>query len=99
MANKSKQKGDREERQVVNRLRAIGVDCERTLESGARSDCSETWDIDVKGLRVECKLRKDGFKEIYKWIEGVDILTIRADRKPRLYVINQDLFEKLVRML
>ncbi len=81
MANRSKQKGDREERDVVNTFRTHGFECRRTLEAGARSDGSVTHDIDllVTGypfgidgwlMRGECKVRANGFKTIYGWFEA-----------------------------
>jgi len=103
MTNKSKAKGDNEERCVVNHFREKGFACDRTLEKGARSDGSQTWDIDLfnKGrenapLIGECKIRKDDFKRLYEWKGENDFLTIRADRKERLYVISEDLFTQLV---
>lgn len=101
MANKSRNKGDREERDVVNLLRSLGISCERTLESGKRPDGSNTWDITIfpnpdSIMRGECKVRADGFKQIYDWLKN-DFLTIRADRKERLYVIPERFFIKLLK--
>jgi hypothetical protein len=99
MVSRSKSKGDREERVVVELFRSMGIPAQRTLSSGARSDGSLTWDLDVywKGeqnapLIGECKVRGDGFKELYKWIGENDFLTVRADRKERLYVIPERLW-------
>ena len=102
MPNRSKLKGDLEERNVVQFFRDLGFKAERTLESGARSDGSPTYDIDVcftpDGPAVigECKIRKDGFKELYKWIGENDFLTIRADRKERLFVLPERFFRELI---
>lgn len=97
MANRSKQKGDTEERAVVNLHREQGYQAQRTLESGARGDGTiPTWDIDLiirtmhgktDYFKGECKIKKDGFKMIYDYLGDNDFLTIRADRKERLYVI------------
>ena len=100
MPNKSKQKGDREERAVVKEHLEMGYFCQRTLESGARNE-GDTWDIDLhlsdgSVLSGECKMRKDGFKEIYKHKGNADLLTIRANNKERLYVINEDLWFRLL---
>ena len=71
--NKNKNRGDQLEREVVNTMRDAGFDCVRTLERGARSDGTDTWDIDLfyKGrdeqpLIGECKRKKSGFKFIYE---------------------------------
>ena len=108
--SKSKTKGDREERDVVNTHLRWGFQCERTLESGARSNSPVTWDINLhidkntgylgaperETLKGECKVRANGFKEIYRWIENVDFLTIRADRRERLYVIPERIWKELL---
>ncbi len=98
MANRSKEKGDREERAVVHTFRDEGYTVERTLESGARSDGSDPWDINLETsqgvLRGECKILKNGFKTIYNWFDktNIDFLTIRADKKERLYVVPERVF-------
>ena len=49
---------------------------------------------DVEGLSLiwEVKIRKDGFKELYKWLEGKDALAIRANKQKWLVVIPLDKF-------
>lgn len=51
------------------------------------------------GKRVEVKARKDGFKELYRWIqderEKPDMLALKADRKPWLVVITLDEYMRL----
>lgn len=105
MANKSKVKGDSEERAIVNMLRENGFICQRTLENGARSDGSPTWDIDLfitpnqDQLKGECKIRKYGFKEIYKWLGSNDFLTLRADKKPRVFVVPESFFIEAIKTM
>ena len=101
--NKSKDKGSREERAVVDLLRSMGYEAQRTLEAGARSDGTNTYDIDwfrdKDGAACigECKVRKDGFALIYRWLGENDFLTIRADRKERLYVLPERFFVELIK--
>lgn len=104
MPSKSKQKGDKEERDVVNLHREERIEARRTLTSGARSDGEHTYDVDIydKGvdwppLVGECKIRARGFKQIYDWLGGNDFLTIRADRKPRLYVVTEETWLRLLK--
>src|SRR5690606_21580242 len=59
---------------------------ERVPLSGAAGG-SYTGDVIGLGLRWECKRRKDGFKQLYDWLEGKDALAVRADRKPWLVVM------------
>jgi len=97
---RSRNKGSSEERAVVNLHREMGLEAERTLEKGKRPDGSKTWDVDIiqsgRVLHGECKLRGNGFKQIYDWIEGVEFLTIRADRKERLYVVPEQIWIELL---
>jgi len=101
MPSRSKEKGDREERQLVDLLRKNGFNCERTLERGKRSDGSDTWDIDLyvsQDLKIECKMRGgNAFTRLYNWINGRDILTLRSDRKQRLYVVTENLMLKILK--
>jgi hypothetical protein len=52
----------------------------------------------VKGLGLtwECKVRKDGFKLLYGWLEGKDALALKADRQDWLVVLPLDLLLKLL---
>jgi len=40
--------------------------------------------------RGEVKRRRDGFRQIYGWLEGRDFLALRADRRPWLVVVRLD---------
>lgn len=98
--NRSKQKGDREERAVVHFFLENKIECERTLESGARSNSQVTWDINLHAHRVlkgECKVRKDGFKQIYDWIKDRDFLTIRANNSERLFVVPESVLQEIIK--
>jgi hypothetical protein len=59
---------------------------ERVPLSGAAGG-SYTGDVVADGVLFECKARKDGFKQIYQWLEGVDAVALRADRKGWLVVL------------
>ncbi|NPV80719.1 MAG: hypothetical protein HPY52_10665 [Firmicutes bacterium] len=53
-------------------------------------------DVVVPGLGTgEVKRRRDGFKQLYQWLEGRDWLAIRADYKGWLIVLP---IEKLVEL-
>lgn len=47
-------------------------------------------------LKLECKIRANGFKQIYEWLEGNDALVIRADRQKALAVIPLELLAQLI---
>ena len=106
MTNKSKNKGSNEERAVVNLLREHGFTCQRTLEAGARPDGSNTWDIDLYARGIdrapligECKIRASGYKTLYDQLGENDFLTVRADRKPRLWVFREEVAIELFKGL
>ena len=86
MGKKSKDKGYRLEHELVEKLKELGIQAERIPLSGAGGG-SFIGDLIVEGKIAEVKGRKDGFKNLYKWLEGRDILFIRADRKEWLVVV------------
>lgn len=100
---KSKTKGDSEERSIVNLHRDWGFRAERTLEKGARSDGSATWDIDIYAfgehetpLIGECKCRESIGDWVWKYLGENDFLTLRKNRKQRLYVMPENIWKRLL---
>ena len=83
---KSKRKGYTGEREIVQLLNKYGIEAERVPLSGAlKGKLSGDIDCTIKGesKKIEVKRRKDGFKELYKFIEqdDSDYIFMRADRK------------------
>lgn len=90
-----KRKGSRVEREIVNYLNNKGIPAKRVPLSGSTGFKG---DIIIDGsLRCEVKARKDGFKQIYKWLEGNNYLFIKANRKPVLVIMEIDEFIKLLK--
>ena len=91
MTRGNKRRGYVLEKEVQDFWQNLDVPCQRILGSGAFKNYSPdlAGDLNLNGLLVECKRRKDGFRELYKWFaqDEADILVLRADRQPRLYVI------------
>lgn len=92
----ARDKGNNEERAIVNLHRDYGIHAERTLEKGARSDGSSTWDIDLyvygqdeAPIIGECKCQQKIGNYIWEWLGDNDFLTLRKNRKERLYVISE----------
>ena len=86
----SRQKGNRTERAIVRLLQEHGFAAERVPLSGAaRGRFGGDVSVPVLGVdrRVEVKCRGDGFRELYKWLNGADLLIVRADRCEPLVVI------------
>lgn len=83
---KSKRKGYTGEYEIVKLLNKYGIEAERVPLSGAlKGKLSGDIDCTIKGesKKIESKRRKDGFKELYKFIEqdDCDYIFMRADRK------------------
>jgi Holliday junction resolvase len=86
----SRQKGSRNERALLRILQAAGIGAEKTPLSGAlggkwRGDL--TAPVIGRDLVIECKARRDGFRELYGWLQDRDVLALRADRAETLIVI------------
>ncbi len=98
MGKKSRDKGAREERAIVNSWQAAGFAAERVPLSGAAGGrFSGDISIPLLGSDVtfEAKLRTDGFKQLYRWIEGNYGLMVRADKKERLVIVKESTFQRL----
>lgn len=97
MGKSQRDKGARNERLFVADAQAAGLDAERIPLSGAVKG-SFAGDVRVSGYLGEVKVRGDGFKELYRWLEhdGADFLALRADRKGWLVVVPFELFVKFL---
>jgi Holliday junction resolvase len=85
-----RQKGNRTERAVVRLLQERGLAAERVPLSGAaRGRFSGDVSVPVLGrdLRCEVKCRGGGFRRLYDWLNGADVLILRADRRGLLVVV------------
>jgi hypothetical protein len=86
MAVKSRRKGSRNERTLVRLLQAEGFAAEKCSRTGyAGPDLT----MPLLGVdrSVEVKCRADGFRELYKWLDGADFLIVRCDRHDPLCVV------------
>jgi Holliday junction resolvase len=86
----SRQKGDRAERALVKFLQQHGFAAERIPLSGAAGG-RFTGDLSLPLLGVdrcvEVKVRANGFRELYGWLVGRDVLVVKQDRAEPLVVI------------
>jgi Holliday junction resolvase len=94
----SRQKGDRAERSLVRYLQDNGLAGERVPLSGSAGG-SYLGDMTVPLLGadrcVEVKLRANGFREFYKWLENRDLLIVKADRRDPLVIVPLRLATKI----
>lgn len=89
MGKMQRDKGNRFERSAVNIFKAFGIPAQRVPLSGATDYAKGDVELVLHGktYRAECKARGTGFKQIYSWLDGNDVLIIKADRQPALVVI------------
>lgn len=99
MPNPQRQKGDRFEREVVEIFREAGVPAVRVPLSGSAGG---PFDADVEIVfegqkhKIECKIRKRAWSDLYSWISGNFALIIRCNNQKPLVVIPLSTFSKLV---
>jgi Holliday junction resolvase len=98
MGKSQRDKGNRGERQLVNIFRAYGIEAKRVPLSGAAAGFKGDVIATIQGseLRIESKVRGNGFKQIYGWLDGNDALVIKADRQQALIVMPLRKFCELV---
>jgi Holliday junction resolvase len=97
----SRDKGNRAERAIVRLLQERGFAAERVPLSGAaRGRFGSDVSVPVLGVdrRVEVKCRGNGFRELYKWLDGADMLIVRADRRELLVVVPLKLAAEIAAM-
>jgi hypothetical protein len=90
MGRASREKGNRSERALVAALQERGLAAERVPLSGvARGRFGGDVSLPLLGIdrRVEVKARANGFARLYGWLNGADLLVLKADRREPLVVI------------
>ena len=97
MGLKSRRKGYRIERELVQRHQAEGIDAHRVPLSGAAGG-AYSGDITVGDLRAEVKARAngDGFKTLEGWLSDNDLLFLRRDRAEPLVVMPWAVYARLM---
>jgi len=98
MGKSQRDKGNRNERQLVNIFRAYGIDAKRVPLSGSAEGFKGDIIANIQGQawRIESKVRGNGFKRIYGWLDGNDALVVKADRQQALMVMPLRKFCELV---
>lgn len=98
MGKFSRDKGGREERSIVNTWQDAGFAAERVPLSGAAGG-SFGGDVQIPILNLdrkfESKLRANGFKQVYAWLDDNYGLFLRSDRNQRLVVLRETDFQAL----
>lgn len=100
MGKFSRDKGSRIERAIVNAMQDNGLAAERVPLSGAahgRFGGDISFPLIGRDMRVEVKGRAAGFKQLYRWLNGADVLMVRADRSETLVVLRLPLAMEVAR--
>lgn len=86
---KSRDKGARGERHLVNYLQDQGFAALRIPLSGASKGFKGDVTTPLLGIdrKLEVKVRADGFRELYGWLDDNFALVIKADRRETLVVL------------
>ena len=94
---RSRDKGALVERAIVHALQASGFAAERVPLSGAAGG-RYSGDIVLPGrnLCLEAKARANGFRELYGWLDGRDVLIVKADRQNPLVIVRLSLAVEIV---
>jgi Holliday junction resolvase len=81
----SRQKGNRTERAIVRLLQNAGFAAERVPLSAARERFGGDVSVPLLGIdrRVEVKCRGNGFRQLYAWLDGADLLIVKCDLRSR----------------
>jgi Holliday junction resolvase len=86
---RSRSKSVRTERSIVNALQASGVAAARVPlpgTVGGRFAGDIVLPLLGRDLCVEVKVRTEGFRELYCWLNERDILIVKADRQKPLVI-------------
>ena len=99
MGKPSRVKGKARELQLERLFQSWGLEAYRI-----GGDRGKSADIDVMKIGRdapfvgECKARKDGFKQLYAWLdnEGAEFLALKADRAEWLFVLPERVMRELL---
>jgi Holliday junction resolvase len=98
---RSRAKGARTERSIVNALKASGIAAVRVPLSGAvggRFAGDIVLPLMGRDLCIEVKARADGFRELYSWLHQRDVLIVKADRQEPLVVVRLSLAAEIAKL-
>jgi hypothetical protein len=98
---RSRNKGARTERSIVNALQASGIEAVRVPLSGAvggRFAGDIVLPLMGRDLCVEVKARAAGFRELYSWLTNRDVLVVKADRQEPLVVLRLSLAAEIAKV-
>ena len=102
MGNRNKARGYELEAETRKFWQEHGFNCTRSFGSGAYKNAlgqEHAGDLHLEDFTIECKRKKSGFKFLYDSLaqDDADMLVVRQDRSPRLYLLTEETVLKLMR--
>lgn len=88
-------KGKRLEREAARLMRWRRVPLSGAAAASGEEYAGDLVD-DVTGWRAQVKGEADGFRRLYRWLEGHDVLLLKADRKPWLAVLPASVLREIL---
>lgn len=96
MSSKSTQKGDRFDREFRKTLNDAGIPAEKILLSDQKFH-KEPGDVLFNGnWKAELKHRESISKQLWAWLEGVDVLALKRNNHKTLIVMDFRTFIDLI---
>jgi len=86
MSKKSRNKGSRIERELYHKLIERGYNVKRIDAKNNQLGIEDSYDLILDDKTIEVKARANGFKQLYQWLNPVDILVVKSDRNEFLVV-------------
>ena len=99
MGKSQRDKGYRGENSLRKLFIKNGIKCKRMPLSGGVKEYEGDLILEGNELKykTEVKIRGNGFKSLYKWLEKNDFLFVKADRKNYLAIMDIDVFIYLIK--
>lgn len=89
---RSRGKGYRGERELVLKLKELGIDVKRTAHAGNPGDLTIS-----DGSKIEVKNRESIGNYLWEWQENVQYVAVTKNHKPYLIQMSLEQFAKLVK--
>ena len=98
MPAKSRTKGRRAEQEIVNLAKAAGLEASREWANAQHPDPTmRACDVLLAGKRAQVKVSAKGYAKLYKGLEGVELLFVKADKREWLAVLRAGEYWKLLK--
>jgi hypothetical protein len=93
---RSRDKGARTERAIVRLLQGQGIVAEK-ISGMYKPGADLRVPLLAVDRAVEVKCRAAGFRQLYDWLNGRDLLIVKANRRESLVVVRMSLAAKIAK--